>query len=247
MGIDFERPPVSEVAMGFEFTAPSGFGVRSLVHAHDEVSEGYSRFEEKPPLPPFLDGQPSLVLEQRQFPLPRLWAEDEDRGLLLQMQTDRLILNWRSGAGSRAYPRFPSLFSEYQERWARFLKVLARLELTPPIAGRVEFTYVNEVDEVDGLIWTEALAQPSDLPGSEGMVAFHLTRSIDDPGAVGSVRVNAQREVGARKSTMVITARLSANPESEPFAVLRRAHDLAAASFFALTTRTAHDHWGIRE
>lgn len=252
MAVDFNNPPVRETVIAFEYQRVPGLGTRELVHLQDSWQRDFSRFEDMPPIPsPPTEPGPQLVMSDEVEPL-RLWSIDDEAGMLLQLQTDRLILNWRAGANLLRYPRYASLRADFAKRWGSMCAQLSVMGLQAPHPERVEFTYVNEIDDSDGHVWTEVLAvsvaHPSRLPGDDGLMAFHMSRPVADAAGdiAGAISVNARRTGATGPSTMVISTRLEVAVSRDPFSVLDLAHDMSLMTFEALTTEEAHRRWGRR-
>lgn len=252
MTVDFDNPPVRETVIAFEYQRIPGLRTRELVHLQDSWQGEFTRFEDMPPIPSLPAGPgPQFVVSDEAEPL-RLWSIDDSRGRLLQLQTDRLILNWRAGADLLRYPRYASLRTEFATRWGSMCEQLTGLGLSAPRPERVEFTYVNEIDDSDGHVWTEALAvsvaHPSRLPGDDGLMAFHMSRPVagGDGAMAGAISVNARRTSTSGPSTMVVSTRLEVATSADPFAVLDLAHEMSLTTFEALTTEEAHRRWGRR-
>ena len=145
----FSRPPLVEVALGVEFSPVSGFGAVALVKLADRLHGRYPIVQEYSPLPPNppigLDDQigGGLVVSMG-APSIRLWLLSQEQDQLLQVQRDRLILNWRAGTINNSYPRYhdalrPAFAREYRGLLS-FLMDAGRPTLS--LVG-VEVTYVN--------------------------------------------------------------------------------------------------------
>ena len=84
-------------------------------------------------------------------PLPRCWFISAERDLVIQVQSDRLVLNWRRIAPDAQYPRFDFMrerFNQVFEGWGSFLRAQG---LPVPHRFNGEITYVNTV--TPGTVW----------------------------------------------------------------------------------------------
>src|SRR5438477_13086670 len=106
---EYSEPPVVEVAISLQFEV-----FESLRSPHFGLlwekfrSEGYSRIEEHGELAPafeeFEQVPKKVGIRVQTFddapPPARIWFLNEPHNELIQVQRDRLIVNWRAGAKS---------------------------------------------------------------------------------------------------------------------------------------------------
>lgn len=120
--IAYSRSPVIETALGMEFVAGS-FDAGQALEVRDRLRESYPRVELLPALPPL----PPLGLSGSFFGVSvgshpnRWWFISEDDSHLVQLQQDRLLLNWRKTPGRAEYPRHHNLVPT-------FIRVLASVD-----------------------------------------------------------------------------------------------------------------------
>lgn len=250
LGPTFAEPPVIETAMAIEFSPIPGFTVSEVVHLADTWKDRYPTREDQPPLPPSNMEPAAPALQFNPFASVRLWCIDEERGFLLQLQQDRLILNWRAGDSNRLYPGYEALEREYRLRWEQTLSFLASAGLSIPTPRIVEFTYVNVIERVVGAEVDQALNVLSSgvpgLPGHEGRLSYTSERLVDgenqDP---GTVTTTVSHDVSNPKWHLTVVTRLPAvDAGSDPLDRLGRAHEYGKATFIAITTPLAHRLWG---
>ena len=87
------------------------------------------------------------------MPAPRLMLASNDQQYLVQIQNDRLILNWRqlTGSGnSNEYPRFEATSSRLMKEWDNFKDYIHSNGLGEVKLDQVEFTYINHIDATSG-------------------------------------------------------------------------------------------------
>jgi len=147
----YERPPVTELVLGVQFSAPvidldvlASFGLR--------VKDGLPHREYHPPLlraEESFGGRPKTPRLQLQvvseFQLPRTWFVSDDQRQVVQLQSDRLVLNWRRMAPDDRYPRYAQLRPAFERHLATLRDCLAEAGRQPGNVDFVEVTYVNEV------------------------------------------------------------------------------------------------------
>src|SRR6266436_4791123 len=92
----FQKPPVSEVALGVQFPA-----VLNPVHLglyYQRVKARFPKLQVQPPVPPSFEtfgASPTMTFSIQLQPglQPRMWFLSEDETSLIQLQSDRLIFN----------------------------------------------------------------------------------------------------------------------------------------------------------
>ncbi len=149
---DFAKPPVVEVVCGVLFDAPE-FSLPHIGRFWERL-EGFNRVSEVPPLAPVVETfgtrqAGTLIIEHNL--LPRVWFENEAGDQLIQLQRDRLLVNWKRTAPSHQYPRYPAVKAAFDKQLAAFESFI-REQLGRPIVHRqYELTYINHVPAGDGL------------------------------------------------------------------------------------------------
>ena len=105
-------------------------------------------------------------------PGSRMWFLTQDQTIIVQLQRDRIVLNWRK-LSDDVYPEFPKLRGELD----RILELLeaygSEFQLWPLRARQTEVTYINQVERdalpKGGLLgsapmnWPEWLGTPESL------------------------------------------------------------------------------------
>jgi uncharacterized protein (TIGR04255 family) len=145
----FQKPPVSEVAVGVQF--PTVLTPVYLGLYYQRIKARFPKYQVLPPVPPAFEifGAASItpiVSFGVQMPSglqPRMWFLSQDENSLIQLQSDRLIFNWRGGLRGSPYPHFDAVYEEFVKAFDE----LGELAETEGIAGIVvnqcEVTYVN--------------------------------------------------------------------------------------------------------
>jgi uncharacterized protein (TIGR04255 family) len=144
----FRKPPVSEVAVGVQFPA-----VLNPVHLglyYQRVKARFPKFQVQPPVTPSFEtfgASPIMAFGiQMQTTMglqPRMWFLSEDENSLIQLQSDRLLFNWRSGLRGSPYPHFDAVHAEFERAFDE-LETLAEAEgITGMTVNQCEVLYVN--------------------------------------------------------------------------------------------------------
>lgn len=89
---------------------------------------------------------PFRIQFQPQVPLPRIWFESKNQERLIQLQADRLSVNWRlMGGDSTRYPRYSKLRQVFQTQLKRLGAIVEQRGLGLN-ASACEVLYVNPVE-----------------------------------------------------------------------------------------------------
>lgn len=260
---NFERPPVTEVALGVEFTPLP-------VHAIDLGSlwagwrDEYPEVQEQPPLEPTRDEAqgPVPVISFGPPPMNRHWFISRDRAQLLQVQQDRLIVNWRRISDGDVYPRYPSLRNTFRQRLEEldlFARTYGGLRIT-----RAEVTYINDLsygadpgEEAHLASHLHDVVQlwgsvPTHHLGDPRQVRFAATFDIPDLADSGILHVGVdpthRLQEGKVTSLLTLTVRGRPRGESpaEALTFLDEGRRHVVTSFTELTTQSMHERWGRR-
>lgn len=252
----FTSPPVVEVAVGVEFLQLPGLGAIQLVALHDLWREEFPELREQVALPPsspmdgpqgfqfqFMDGPPAL----------RLWMLKPDEDELLQVQNDRLFLNWRRATGgNREYPRYDHLRATYQRVFSDFQKRIAESDAGALRPHTAAVTYVNRFSLAPGDQLKDAIAPLNDswnlIEGAapEVRISAPVISGIGADQLTGRLIAFASAdETESGYGYLQVDARISlADPGVDIFSCLDLAHETCVTSFEKLTTRKMHERWG---
>jgi uncharacterized protein (TIGR04255 family) len=148
----FERAPLIEVALSVQFQPIQQFTSAHAGEFWQLIKAEFSISQEQMPLPPIGEffgqfrGGPNFA----PFGLPmvgagvRNWFSTPDGSYLLQLQRDRLALNWRKTTANPDYPRYPSLKKKFVELFNSFEKYLNSNGLGGCEVNIHEATYINQ-------------------------------------------------------------------------------------------------------
>lgn len=169
----FGRPPVTEVVCGIYFENLDALQVPHAGGLWERLKNDFPRAETKQPLPPtmFAAG-PSDMFIQLQFgptepsPFPRLWFVSNDDSSLVQLQRDRLIINWRRRGEDAPYPSYDAIVAKLREVadiLGEFLRVEGIGVLKPT---GLELGYVNS------LLYGQGIDGPHDVGAAVPLLAW---------------------------------------------------------------------------
>lgn len=150
---EFEQPPVEEVAIGVQFERLAPFRQGHIGLFWHEIRTDYPVTVDQPrletPLEVLGETQPTLSFQVEFLDSPpthRSWFVSADDTMLVQVQDDRFVHNWRFRGAP--YPRFEPLLARF---WAQF-EVFRRTLETSGIQGlrplQAETIYVNWIEDV---------------------------------------------------------------------------------------------------
>lgn len=273
-GTSFKRPPVSEVALAVYFSPP--LGLRS-VHTGllwEKWSQTYPATEDHPLLPPIRpeDFGPTRHFPQIQFIGQaagfRTWYVSQDRGRVVQLQPDRLVLNWRKLSDEDSYPRYETLRPEFERLLSDLLEFCRSEGISSGEIRLAEVTYTNPLplEELSGPSGASRLIAPwsgkysdSFLPSEEDLqlsLRYRIPRASSGEPA-GRLYVQAQRALqstvadGAPREVFLLQLFARGAPDgNELYHVLDfldLAHTWVVSGFTSLTSSAMHKAWGREE
>jgi uncharacterized protein (TIGR04255 family) len=150
--VKYENPPVVEVTCGVLFKTPQPIHSAHIGLFWQLINKDFPRIEEAAPLPSFMEASASLGnIPQMSVafglspmpPLRRTWFIDKDGQNLIQIQSDRLIFNWKSiGKPYKSYDVVIKAFEEYLLKFEAFLK---DSKIGMPTYQQLELAYVNHI------------------------------------------------------------------------------------------------------
>lgn len=259
---EFDRPPVVEMALGIQFQPLFGLRGISLSPLREVWRERYPLVEEVPPLPPGVErvgGQPlGVQLAFGPGPALRYWFMSDDGADLVQLQNDRLIINWRSVGDGRTYPRYAAMRETFGARATDLIEFVEAEGLGRIDIVQAEANYINSLDVTDG-----AVGSPRFLRAWAGTGDHHLGDPVDgrvslafDVPDIGKSPVRLHVDVApapsspeAVKQFMTLTLRgAPADTQLEgALAFFDEAHEHLDRSFLELTPTAMHAEWGVRQ
>jgi uncharacterized protein (TIGR04255 family) len=191
------------------------------------------------------------------FPLPRFWLESPDGEMLLQIQRNAVLFNWRKREGR--YPHFESVKKSFDRNFALFTNFLEKeLSLPPPEIQVAELNYINVIEGTE--YWRDPRDTKNVVPG------FRLP--VDDETEVGPADFNVTtiqrfssdlnvwtmirsgRNPQTTRPALVLEFRgigsLGAAAKVDADAWFERAHEVIGACFIKATNPDIQDHYWER-
>ena len=148
---EFGNPPLVEVAISVQFQGLQKFGIVHVGGLWEIFRERMPIVEYQPPLPPLFEifnlGDQAAIQVPIHFfaqpTLPRIWFRDSANSKLIQIQSDKLILNWQKTNNNTTYPRYSVLRGEFSETLNSFVDFLTSNNIGSLVPNQCEITYVN--------------------------------------------------------------------------------------------------------
>lgn len=264
----YQRPPVVEVAMTAHFNPVEGLHVGHLGAYWQSIRDRFPALEQHPPAPrqePEAFGStawsPGIRIELGPAALPpRFWFLSQDSAVIVQIQQDRLVLNWRRVAAGALYPRYDFMRSRFLDELTSYLAFLEAEGLAPPVKFHGEILYVNAITSGESwrthgeasLLFTQLRA----LPMSNGFLEQEDIRlqqrfTFQNPEGAPTGRLYVQIDpvvlfdTGAPGYHLTLTARGGESADVEDLLDFMGAgRDRIVRAFDAMTTSTLHEEWG---
>ncbi|MDP4013920.1 MAG: TIGR04255 family protein [Candidatus Nanopelagicales bacterium] len=163
--VTFSRPPLIEKSLGVEFGDP--LSAQTILYMSALWRNRYPTVQAQAPLLPQLPlgATGSLIGLQLGVPFPRFWLISVDDTKLIQIQPDRLLVNWRLRDES-TYPRYGELRSELLELLREACDLLDEARIVSVDASY--FNLIRGVRPGSGLadVLVSAAELPSDSNGT---------------------------------------------------------------------------------
>ena len=267
---EFEDPPVVEVAISLQFrtlermqSAHAGMfwtQMRRLGFCHIE-----DHGELEPTIEEFVTPPNSRMGVRVQSyddapPLPRVWFLNDARNELVQLQRDRLIVNWRQGARAEAYPRYRNIIEQFKHALEELKEFTTKEKLGEIAPTQCEITYVNHLianagwsdhGDVEQVV-TMWGAEYSDtyLPKPEDVALAVRFRMTDDSGRLaGRLHVHLKPAYRSADGKPIVILTLTARGEPSPrdfvgaFRLFEQEHEWIVRGFTSITTKNMHMIW----
>lgn len=148
--LEFEKPPVVEVALGVQFSPLSALRAAHMGLFWSQFRKDFPRTEDQPPLARAVErfdkpDLPSFRIEPAPL-TPRSWFLNKDGSQLVQVQQDRLVHNWRKVGANTPYPRYRQLRETFAENVRAFEKFVGTERLGEFKPDQCELTYIDHIE-----------------------------------------------------------------------------------------------------
>ena len=156
--LEFERPPIVEIALSVHFEHLNGLLAPHFGDIWQEFkNDQFGQIIERLPVPPTIEKFPSPQVGEAQVNvgnipiLPRVWFIENNNNRILQVQRDRFTFNWRKIDGGQQYPGFISVFEDFEGFYNRFCQTITNLGVGSVKPLQYELTYIDQL--IEGESW----------------------------------------------------------------------------------------------
>jgi uncharacterized protein (TIGR04255 family) len=269
--VHYAKPPVSEVSLTAQFSR-GVVDLEVLAAFRQAMRPEFPGYEQQPALPPMVesfDQPPQAPTFQVEFnppsALPRTWFLTGDGTRLLQLQSDRVSLNWRRLEGDAEYPRYSRLRADFERCVRELFRCVNVAGAAEPRLNLVEVTYVNPVQlpDASGLTTHPDLGRIVNRVGHGSADPFLPTPedaqlqarwripgdALGVSGPAGRLHFAATPALGSPQGTplyvLTLTARVMPAAEELEAGLLALdvGHRWVVLSFDDLTSPEMHDLW----
>jgi uncharacterized protein (TIGR04255 family) len=151
---DFKSPPINEVVMGVQFSAPNGYNQIRASEVWSLFKEDFPSCEEHRPLSPEFETfgrQPGTnMIEIGLMPgstHSRYWFVSPKSDQLIQFQQDRFLHNWRKlGDQSNQYVRFDTMVVEFEKELRKLENYFDGIIEQKLNITQIELSYINTIE-----------------------------------------------------------------------------------------------------
>lgn len=263
----FDSPPVADVVLSLQFEAVEGMHAGVTGVLWDRFRSRYPRLELAPELVPQIERfgviprrlpTPRISFQEATQIIPRYVMWSADSGLVLHLQKDRVMLNWKRTQDANEnptnrYPGYPALKEELVKEYSEVVSVFAELGLGAPKINQVEAQYINrisaegrELSEVFGGLILEPKC--ADLE-TDGFFAEFKNLIKDEKGNFGRLhtRIEKGRAIDNGEMIFVLNFTARANPRGDSIdaavVALGQCREVVQTFFRTLTTINMQKHW----
>lgn len=258
--IKFGNPPVTEVVCGVQFAELKHWHSQHFGLFWTSLKDTFPLVEEKQPIGPAIEGPlgPAAPprIEFMSNVLPRVWFQDENKSMLLQIQSDRMLFNWRKTEREKKYPSFDVVIAEFEKYFAQFRNFVAKNNIGDVVAKQYEVTYVNHITRANGLekfshdvIFSDHMRNESNTRFLGPTESIDLKWTYELPNSWGRLFAQAQTAFLLENNEQIIRFEITARgwpisgEEKARSDWFQLAHDWITRGFADMTRPEAHEIW----
>lgn len=258
----YRLPPLTEMVIAVQFERLRGFSNAHAGSFWERLGrESWPLVSEVPELPAQFEKfgpgqflQNRLQLQLTQDPACRTRFRNLQGDRLLQLQRDRLILNW-IGSGE-SYPRFETHLGDFRSLFEEFTDYLGSAEFPEPEINQWEITYQNTIPQ--GTVWSSPedwgfftpLSGVMSLPGIPKQESFNGQWHFVMPEETGRLHIQWQHirssdESAEEKIRLTLTARGPAKDTKSFLDGVHVGRETIVRTFRDLMSDNANRFWGL--
>lgn len=261
---EFDEPPVVEVAVGVQFRPLLGMRGLALASLRERWRPDYPKVEEHPALPPVVEGGPpgAPLLQFNVGPLmpTRQWFLNEPGTELVQVQSDRLLVNWRTGDPPTYYPRYGHMREAFESRFRDLARFAAEENLGEPEITQAELSYINVIPadndrlgRIDRFLkgWSGTPGHHLGQPEQARVTLTFLIAGLGNPPVRLYAEVSPAQLRAGDEPVLFFTLTVRGHPGgsglAESMKFMDEAHEHLVRSFAELTEKSMHKLWKRRD
>ena len=263
MTVKFRNPPINELVIGVYFTRE----LEALRAEHvglfwSTIRAEFPTIQQQPIVVPPFGAHPVGVIEAippgEMFPLPRFWMESADGEMLVQIQRNAFLFNWRKR--ETRYPHFEVVKKSFDRNFALYMTFLEK-EFNVPVP-EIQIAELNYINLIEGKEYWQApldtnrvlprLRLPVEDSTVLGPVDFNIMtiqRFSSDLVVTTSIR-SGRNALAAMRPALVIEFRgigsLGATTKVEADAWFERAHETIGECFVTATNPDIQERYWER-
>lgn len=144
--IKFKNPPINELVIALYHLPIIELKAQHIGLYWDRIRGRYPECaQQQLVIPNPSDPQPFSEVPGEIFPLPRFWFSNPANPLLIQIQRNAFILNWRRNI-TNEYPHYETVMTNFRKEFDNYKNFVRELEGTGlDVVQRCELTYVNMI------------------------------------------------------------------------------------------------------
>lgn len=245
----FKSPPINELVIGVYFnTLLLGLRAEHIGLFWHGIRDGFPKVSQTGPI--VAQGEAfhaALATAPGEvYPLPRFWLSSTDETMLVQLQRNAFLLNWRKR--DQIYPHYETVKREFDRVYGIFAEFVRETVRQDFAIEAAELTYINLAQAGDYWSGVNDIARviPSFRPveiGIEGATLANTTQSTTWTVADG-ISLTAKVQTGTmtadKRAALVFElsakGRLGAATKVEADAWFERAHEVTGKAFRGMTS-----------
>jgi uncharacterized protein (TIGR04255 family) len=245
----FKFPPINELVIGVYFNTPLlGLRAEHIGLFWHRIRDAFPKVSQTGPIVAQGEAfQAALAIAPEEvYPLPRFWLSSADETMLVQLQRNAFLLNWRKR--DQTYPHYESVKREFDRVYAIFAEFVRETVRQDFAIEAAELTYINlaQVGEYWSGVNDIKRVIPSFRPveiGVEGATLANTTQSTVWTVAKDvslTAKVQTATMTADKRTALVFElsakGRLGAATKSEADAWFDRAHEVTGKAFKGMTS-----------
>jgi uncharacterized protein (TIGR04255 family) len=245
----FKNPPINELVIGVYFNTPLlGLRAEHIGLFWHGIRDAFPKVNQVGPI--VSQGEASqaalATAPEEVYPLPRFWLSSADETMLVQLQRNAFLLNWRKR--DQIYPHYDTVKREFDRVYGIFAEFLRETVRQDFAIEAAELTYINLA--LAGEYWTGvhdiARVIPSFRPVEISVAGATLANTTQSTvwSVAKDISLTAKVQTGTmtadKRPALVFElsakGRLGAAAKAEADAWFERAHEVTGKAFKGMTS-----------